>query len=579
MESVDDYKTCWGNVYRATYAKGKKHWRPELAVPGEFVEFLNSPLWPAPPAKVLEAGCGDGLAAIRLREMGYEVLGVDVVEEAIERARETAAARGTEVEFLCADLAAEGLSLARPSDLWVDIKVLHCLWDDKARKAYLKNSYANLRSGGILFLMGGLALAEVKSHFPEFFAPLDDETKHGAETLDRDLPREKRTGIRCETLPWLCRELEEAGFEVLRAGRAVGKGTGSGAGWGAILVARKPYAVKRTRLGVSEKVESVPPPEIRSFLKRTFGEPAYERWDFHNNEAFESRIFVVTQNLPEENGHKTIRIVWKRYNSDIPAERAQSDANLVRILRQEGLPVPEVRGLFPDHNSLLMEHCGEATLADLLKLGKPLKDGLWEQIVRDLASLHMVLNAKWSEAPPLPDWRFEKEQRLQWAAQGLETWSSEGLLPDGAVASFRQWLPTLSENLSEERRFGNVIWGDCNPKNILIAADRYCFIDFQPKRSSLMLDIVLLFAFADSPATYLPRVQAHGFLRGYWSHARDSFPEIGTLEQFLAWYDGELLWRILVYGGNLLRRKGERLNEWHEVCAKMLVDLKELAVA
>ncbi len=134
----------------------------------------------------------------------------------------------------------------------------------------------------------------------------------------------------------------------------------------------------------------------------------------------------------------------------------------------------------------------------------------------------------------------------------------------------------LAGSLSRRDPCGQVIWGDCNPKNVVVGDGRVRLIDFQPKQSSIMLDLVLLMTFADMPATYLPRTEAHRHLQEYWRAAQGQVPAVGTLPELLAWYDDELLWRILVYGGNLLRRRDARLACWAEVCLRMAADLREI---
>ena len=234
MPDVTNYGEHWKRIYHETYASGKDFWRPELATPPEFAEFLDSPLAPRAPARVLEAGCGDGLNAVYLARKGYTVTGVDIADEAIIRAARLARECGLSIEFLCGDLVQP---LGRPEtyDLWVDIKTLHVLWENDERRAYLANAFESLRSGGVLFLDCGLALADVREHFPKFFAALDAEVRKGADILDRTLPRNLRGGIRCETLDWCQEELKSAGFEVLRAERVVSDESG----WGMVLVARK----------------------------------------------------------------------------------------------------------------------------------------------------------------------------------------------------------------------------------------------------------------------------------------------------------------------------------------------------
>ena len=67
----------------------------------------------APPARVLDAGCGTGRVAVRLHELGYAVVGVDVDASMVAEAR--AAAPG--LDWRVADLAA--LDLGAVVDLVV----------------------------------------------------------------------------------------------------------------------------------------------------------------------------------------------------------------------------------------------------------------------------------------------------------------------------------------------------------------------------------------------------------------------------------------------------------------------------
>lgn len=57
-----------------------------------------------PPARVVEFGCGTGWLALYLAQRGYEVLGVDIAEDAVRHARAAAQARGlATAEFVAAD--------------------------------------------------------------------------------------------------------------------------------------------------------------------------------------------------------------------------------------------------------------------------------------------------------------------------------------------------------------------------------------------------------------------------------------------------------------------------------------------
>lgn len=240
--SSDDYKAFWEEQHQRAYQAGRAHWRAELATPREFLAFVDSGIVP-PGAKVLEIGCSDGLNPLFLHRQGYKVTGIDVSPSAIDRAQQLASDNGADITLLCRDAAAGPLDLPSCFDLWVDIKTLHCLWNDAARTTYYRNAFDALAPGGVFFLTCGLALRDVRTYFPEVFAQLDEPTRRSADDpLDRDLPADRRRGIRCETIEHYCRECQDAGFEILKAGAAVGLKTG----WGVVLIARKSAALPVT---------------------------------------------------------------------------------------------------------------------------------------------------------------------------------------------------------------------------------------------------------------------------------------------------------------------------------------------
>ena len=86
-----DYAEQYAERFRAMAARGED-------VHGEatFVAGLVDP-----PARVLDAGCGTGRVAIRLAELGYDVVGVDVDASMLLQAREEA----PELDWRVGDLA------------------------------------------------------------------------------------------------------------------------------------------------------------------------------------------------------------------------------------------------------------------------------------------------------------------------------------------------------------------------------------------------------------------------------------------------------------------------------------------
>jgi SAM-dependent methyltransferase len=81
---------------------------------------------------VLDAGCGTGELALAVAARGHEVLGVDFVPAAIERAQQKAAERGLSATFRTADVT----SLEGSFDTVLDSGLLHSLSPD-AQSRYL----------------------------------------------------------------------------------------------------------------------------------------------------------------------------------------------------------------------------------------------------------------------------------------------------------------------------------------------------------------------------------------------------------------------------------------------------------
>ena len=84
---------------------------------------------------MLDAGCGTGENALFFAARGFEVVGVDAVEAAVEAARAKAEARGLAAEFLVHDaLTLEGLG--RRFATVVDSGLFHT-FDDGERRRYV----------------------------------------------------------------------------------------------------------------------------------------------------------------------------------------------------------------------------------------------------------------------------------------------------------------------------------------------------------------------------------------------------------------------------------------------------------
>ena len=124
---------------------------------------------------MLDAGCGTGENALFLAARGFEVVGVDAVEAAVEAARRKAVARGLEAEFLVHDaLALEGLG--RRFATVVDSGLFHT-FDDRERGRFVTSLAAVLTLGGRYFVLcfsereTGPTAARAASRRPSFAPP------------------------------------------------------------------------------------------------------------------------------------------------------------------------------------------------------------------------------------------------------------------------------------------------------------------------------------------------------------------------------------------------------------------------
>ena len=103
-----------------------------------------------PAGRALDLACGEGQNAIWLATLGWDVLGVDYSEVAIEKARARAAREGVEVEFVCADLVGY-----EPDEAGFDlVQVLYLHIPSDERRAILAKAAAAVAPGGTFLLIG-----------------------------------------------------------------------------------------------------------------------------------------------------------------------------------------------------------------------------------------------------------------------------------------------------------------------------------------------------------------------------------------------------------------------------------------
>jgi SAM-dependent methyltransferase len=100
---------------------------------------------------VLDAGCGTGENALHLASVGLRVLGVDVAETALAIARQKAAARGLDAEFVAAD-ALHLDRLGRVFDTVLDCALFHT-FDSDERRDYVASLASVTAPGGVLHVL------------------------------------------------------------------------------------------------------------------------------------------------------------------------------------------------------------------------------------------------------------------------------------------------------------------------------------------------------------------------------------------------------------------------------------------
>ncbi|MBI5254898.1 MAG: class I SAM-dependent methyltransferase [Burkholderiales bacterium] len=112
--------------------------------------FIEQALSLAPGSRVLDLGCGHGRHANELARRGHRVVGIDLVEGFVARARAEAERERLPAEFVCGDMRA--FQAAPEFDAAV------CLFDafgfhtDEEHARILANALAALRPGGQLLL-------------------------------------------------------------------------------------------------------------------------------------------------------------------------------------------------------------------------------------------------------------------------------------------------------------------------------------------------------------------------------------------------------------------------------------------
>jgi ubiquinone/menaquinone biosynthesis C-methylase UbiE len=110
---------------------------------GEIATVLR--LLPKPPCRLMDMGCGTGWTSAWFARSGYDVLGIDISQEMIDAAEESASAEGLgNLRFLTCDY--ENLDIENEFDCAVFCHSLHHAEDETAA---LRSVYRALKPGGV----------------------------------------------------------------------------------------------------------------------------------------------------------------------------------------------------------------------------------------------------------------------------------------------------------------------------------------------------------------------------------------------------------------------------------------------
>jgi len=148
---MSEYHTVNNSAYwQKRYEERRDGWDLGKAAP-PLANFFESHIMPPPPARVVVPGCGRGYEVLRLAQLGYEVIGVDFAQDAIDAGKRAAKTQQlTTAAFAARDFF---VFAAEPQYRgYFDVAVEHtcyCAIDPVRRGAYADALLSVLRPGGL----------------------------------------------------------------------------------------------------------------------------------------------------------------------------------------------------------------------------------------------------------------------------------------------------------------------------------------------------------------------------------------------------------------------------------------------
>ncbi|WP_208180206.1 class I SAM-dependent methyltransferase [Sinorhizobium medicae] len=148
--------------------------------------------------RLLDLGCGDGRIAVRLAEMGAQVVGVDIIPLFLQEARRSARERGVSVRFLEGDMRRLPVRWTGTFDAVILWYTAFGYFDESTNSRVLEEIYRILKKGGRVVIDQAHRNAIVRREFP-----VQEVTDAGQDimftTSDYD-PRTDRVYVRRSTI-------------------------------------------------------------------------------------------------------------------------------------------------------------------------------------------------------------------------------------------------------------------------------------------------------------------------------------------------------------------------------------------
>jgi ubiquinone/menaquinone biosynthesis C-methylase UbiE len=135
----------WNEVYKGTPPWDVGHPQPDFEAIIKNCEIK--------PGRALDIGCGRGDNAIMLATNGYDVTGIDLVDDAISDAKSKAAERHVKVNFIVGNvLRMDRLFMEAKFDIVIDSGLFHVMTDEE-RPVFVRQVHRVLKPGGKYFML------------------------------------------------------------------------------------------------------------------------------------------------------------------------------------------------------------------------------------------------------------------------------------------------------------------------------------------------------------------------------------------------------------------------------------------